>query len=115
MQTISESAMVQLLEGMPEGTTAFVSYVAGCKPTERAIEEARPHTEGPPRQPRRYFFGRIHSLFQNRYGEWCLTLFAENRDTIKDGIRFKGGYRTFNPRLGKLVVLALVRPAGRVA
>ena len=40
-----------------------------------------------------------------------MTLFAENRDTIRDGVRFEGGYRTFNPSLGKLVVLALIRPA----
>jgi hypothetical protein len=114
MQTINESEMVELLQDMPEGTTAFVSYVAGRRCTERAIEEARPHTEKP-RQPRRYFFGQIHRLFQNRHNEWCLTLFAENRDTIKDGIRFRGGYRTFNPNLGKLVVLALIRPATEAA
>ena len=114
MQTISDREMIELLKDMPEGTTAFVSYVAGRRSTERAVEEARPYTEDP-RQPCRYFFGQIHCLFQNRYDEWCLTLFAENRDTIKDGVRYQGGYRTFNPRLGKLVVLALIRPAAKAA
>jgi len=92
------------------GSTVFVSYVAGREPTGRAVEEARPHTTDPTR-PRRYLYGEVTSVWQNRLGEWCLTLFAENRDTVRNGIRFEGGYRTINPSLGKLIVLDVIRPA----
>lgn len=109
MQTLTQDEMVRIAEGAV-GATIFASYVAGRPATERAIEEARPHTTDPAR-PRRYLFGRITSVWRNRKGEWCLTLFAENRDTIRGGIRFQGGHRTINPSLGKLVVLEVIRPA----
>ncbi|KKL87775.1 hypothetical protein LCGC14_1931290, partial [marine sediment metagenome] len=105
MQAIDERGMMVRLEDIPEGSTAFVSYVAGRKAKPRAVAEAERHTRG---QPRRYFFGQVSSVWQNRFGEWCMTLFAENRDTIRDGVRFKGGYRTFNPSLGSLIVLELI-------
>ena len=109
MQTLTQQDMVEIAAGAV-GATIFVSYVAGRRATERAVEEARPHTEDPAR-PRRYLFGEITSVWQNRKGEWCLTLFAENRDTIRGGVRFKGGHRTINPSLGKLIVLDVIRPA----
>ncbi len=109
MQTLTQQDMVTIAQGAV-GATIFASYVAGRKATALAIEEATPHTTDPKR-PRRYFFGKITSVWQNKVGEWCLTLFAENRDTIKDGIRFQGGHRTLNPCLGKLVVLHVIRAA----
>ena len=109
MQTMTQDEMVAIADGIV-GATIFVSYVAGRKPTDRAVEEATPHTEDPKR-PRRYLFGRLTSVWQNRFGEWCLTLFAENRDTIKNGIRFEGGHRTINPLLGQLIVLDVIRSA----
>ena len=109
MQTLTQEQMVEIARGAV-GATIFASYVAGRPATERAVDEARRHTEGPSR-PRRYLFGRITSVWRNRKGEWCLTLFAENRDTVRDGIRFEGGHRTINPSLGKLVVLEVIRAA----
>lgn len=108
MKTMTEQEMVTIAE-QAVGATIFVSYVAGREPTEKAVEEARPHTEDPSR-PRRYLYGELTSVWRNRFGEWCLTLFAENRDTIKNGIRFEGGYRTINPSLGQLVVLDVIAP-----
>jgi hypothetical protein len=108
MKTMTETEMVRIAEAA-RGATIFVSYVAGREPTDRAVEEARPHTEDPAR-PRRYLFGTLTSVWQNRFGEWCLTLFAENRDTVRRGIRYEGGYRTVNPSLGRLVVLDVIRP-----
>jgi hypothetical protein len=109
MRTMTEQEMREVAEAAV-GATIFVSYVAGREPTARACEEARPHTEDPAR-PRRYLFGELTSVWQNRHGEWCLTLFAENRDTVRNGIRFEGGFRTINPQLGQLVVLEVIRPA----
>ena len=37
MQTIDERGMVVLLEDIPQGSTAFVSYVAGRKAKPRAV------------------------------------------------------------------------------
>lgn len=105
---MTENEMTEIAEAAV-GALIFVSYVAGRKATERAIDEARPHTEDPTRV-RRYLFGRLTSVWQNKKGEWCLTLFAENRDTIKAGVRYEGGYRTINPSLGRLVVLDVIRP-----
>ena len=109
MQTMTETEMTEIAEAAV-GALIFVSYVAGRPATDRAIAEATPHTEDPAR-PRRYLFGRLTSVWQNRFGEWCLTLFAENRDTIKNGIRFEGGHRTINPLLGQLIVLDVIRSA----
>lgn len=109
MQTMTEQEMREIAEASI-GATVFVSYVAGREPTARAIEEATPHTTDPAR-PRRYLYGELTSVWQNKHGEWCLTLLAENRDTIRKGIRFEGGYRTINPSLGQLVVLDVIAPA----
>jgi hypothetical protein len=108
MKTMTEDEMAEIAEAAV-GALIFVSYVAGRPATERAVAEAKPHTEDPAR-PRRYLFGRLTSVWQNRHGEWCLTLFAENRDTIRAGVRYEGGYRTINPSLGQLVVLDVIRP-----
>jgi len=108
MKTMTEQEMRGIAEAAI-GATIFVSYVAGREPTARAIEEAVPHTTEPAR-PRRYLYGQLTSVWQNRHGEWCLTLHAENRDTIRKGTRFEGGYRTINPSLGQLVVLDVIAP-----
>lgn len=108
MQTMTEDQMREIAE-RAVGATIFVSYVAGREPTARAVAEATPHTTDPAR-PRRYLYGTLTSVWQNRHGEWCLTLLAENRDTIKGGIRFEGGYRSINPSLGQLVVLDVIAP-----
>jgi hypothetical protein len=109
MRTMTEQEMREIAEAAV-GATVFVSYVAGREPTERAAAEAAPHTTDPAR-PRRYLYGRLTSVWQNRYGEWCLTLFAENRNTLWNDILFEGGYRTINPSLGQLVVLDVIAPA----
>jgi len=110
MKTMNEQEMRAIAE-KAIGATVFVSYVAGREPTERAVEEARPHTEDPTR-PRRYLYGELTSVWQNRLGEWCLTILAENRNTIKGKTHSEGGYRTINPSLGQLVVLDVILPPG---
>lgn len=108
MQTMTEQEMREIAE-RAVGATIFVSYVAGREPTAKAVAEAELHTKDPAR-PRRYLYGQLTSVWQNRHGEWCLTLFAENRSTLWKDIMFEGGYRTINPSLGQLIVLDVIAP-----
>jgi hypothetical protein len=109
MRILDTNDMLQTLENVPEGSVLFVSYVAGRPSTERAIAEAVRHTEDPTR-PRRYFLGELSSVWQAKNGDWILTMHVWNRDTTqKDGSLKEGGYRSFNPNLGQLVLIDLIR------
>jgi len=113
---MNDSEMVQNLNGVPEGSLLFVSYLAGRKPTEKAVREAIPHTTNPAR-PRRYFVGLLHRVWDAKNGDPILTMWVFNRSTEnKSGALSSGGWRSFNPRLGKLIVLDVIRaytPIGR--
>lgn len=99
--------MVQKLSGLPQGTFLFVSYLVGRPPTARAIEEARPHTENPTRA-RRHFVGVLTRVWTARNGDPIMTIHADNRDTIVNGFRIQGGYRSFNPALGELLAVEVL-------
>jgi hypothetical protein len=105
MEFLSANDMLWKLRHVPDGTTLFVSYLAGRKPTERAIVEATRHTTNPTR-PRRYYLGELSSVWQSQKGDWILTMKVFNRDTLQnDGSLEEGGYRSFNPDLGRLVLV----------
>ena len=91
------------LEGRPKGTRVFVSYVAGRAPTERALRESESSSDAG--ENRRHFVGSLESLWQAKNGDTIVTVQAFNRDTESpDGLK-PGGFRSFNPNLGKLLAL----------
>lgn len=105
MRFFNANDMLAKLDGVEEGDILFVSYIAGRAPTEKAIAEAVRHTEDPKR-PRRYFLGEMVSVWQAQNGDWILTMRVYNRDTIqKDGSLKEGGYRSFNPSLGEMILI----------
>jgi len=105
MQFLDADDMLWKLRHVKDGDIIFVSYVAGRPPTERAIIEAVGHTENPTR-PRRYYLGELTSVWQSSKDQWILTMKVFNRDTMqKDGTLQEGGYRSFNPELGELILI----------
>ena len=105
MRFLDANDMLWKLRHTPDGATVFVSYLAGRPATERAIAEATRHTSDPKR-PRRYYLGELSSVWNTSKGQWVLTMMAWNRDTMqKDGTLQEGGYRTFNPELGELILI----------
>jgi hypothetical protein len=106
MQTLDQNDLLDAIVSVPLGSVLFVSYVAGREPTARAIVEAAGEL------PRRYFTGVLHKVRRTKKGEWILTMWAWNRKTLqKDGTLVEGAYRTFNPVLGKLIIVDVIRPA----
>jgi hypothetical protein len=105
MRFLDANDMLWKLRHVKDGDTVFVSYLAGRPPTEKAIAEAVRHTEDPTR-PRRYYLGELTSCWQAQNGDWILTMKVFNRDTMqKDGTLQEGGYRSFNPSLGELILI----------
>ena len=101
---MTEKEMLEKLEGVPEGSTLFVSYLAGRPPTARAIREAeRSRREG---IARRHSVGKLERVWVTKKGEAVLTVLCENRDDERRGTR--DGYRTYNPSLGQLLSVELV-------
>jgi hypothetical protein len=98
---MTEQEMLRQLGTKPTGTPLFVSYDAGRKPTHRAVLEAWRHVNNPQRA-RRHFVGLLHSVWQTKKGEWVVTVFCWNRDTLASGLLEEGAFRTFNPNLGQL-------------
>lgn len=109
MEFLSSEDMLWKLRYVPIGTTVFVSYLAGRKPTKRAIAEATRHTTDPTR-PRRYYLGRLTSVWQSQKGDWLMTMKVFNRDVLQnDGSLEEGAHRSFNPNLGNLILIKVFR------
>jgi hypothetical protein len=106
LKTLNSNDLIDAIVSVPLGSVLFVSYVAGREPTCRAILEAAGEL------PRRYFTGILHKVWRTKKNEWVLTLWAWNRKTLnKDGTLTVGAYRTFNPNVGKLIIVDVIRPA----
>jgi len=106
LDTLNSNDLLDAIVSVPLGSVLFVSYVAGIEPSSRAIVEAAGE------MPRRYFTGILHKVWRTKRNEWVLTLYAWNRKTLhKDGTLTVGAYRTFNPNVGKLIVLDVIHPA----
>lgn len=111
MRFLDANDMLWKLRHTPDGSTLFVSYLAGRPATERAVAEAVRHTTDPTR-PRRYYLGELTSCWVSSKGQWILTMKVSNRDTMqKDGTLKEGGYRSFNPELGELILIDTIRKA----
>ena len=103
MKFLDSNDMLWKLRYVPDGSLIFVSYKAGRPPSERAVREAQRHTKD---SPRRYYTGRLESVWQASNGDWILTMEVFNRDTLQpDGTLKEGAYRSFNPNLGELILV----------
>lgn len=102
---LSATDMVRKLEGVPEGATVFVSYLAGREPTPRAVRESeRARREG---YAPRHFFGKLHRVWTSKKGDPILTVLCDNRDDERTGSR--EGYRSFNPNLGTMLMVEVLQ------
>lgn len=102
--------MLEALKGVAAGSAISVSYVAGRQPTDRAVREAERHVTNPTRSRHRYV-GSFVGTRVTRRGDIIMTIFADNRDTERNGSLRPGGYRTFNPNLGTLLSVEVLDEA----
>jgi hypothetical protein len=113
---MTEAEMVQTLEsakqesepGANDGSLVFVSYRAGRTPTPKAHREAfRSMCLG---LARRHCVGKLVRVWTTKKGQAVMTVFADTRDTEHyNGQMTEGGYRTFNPSLGQLYGLEVLK------
>lgn len=102
---LTAADMVNRLDGVPEGTPVFVSYLAGRAPTDRAVREAsRARREG---LSRHHFTGRVHRVWATKKGDTVLTVLCDVRDDERTGAQ--EAYRTFNPALGTMLTLEVLQ------
>jgi len=110
---MTEREMLDKLNGVPQGAKVFVSYLAGRKPTARAIREAeRARREG---LAMRHFTGTLTEVRTTKKGEAIMTVLADVRDNEQTGAHEH--FRSFNPSLGQLLhveVLELPATGGSV-
>lgn len=99
-----------LLKDLPLDSTVFVSYVPGRAPSAQALREGeRAMNEG---ISPRHFTGTFKGVSKTKRNEVVFTLWVEERDSIaRDGTKTPGAYRAFNPSLGRLLSLEVVRRA----
>lgn len=100
--------MVEVLKDVPLDSIVFVSYLAGRRPTDRAIREAsRSLAEG---IAPRHFTGKFRGIYYTqKWKEPILTVWVEERDSGNP--MSQGAYRAFNPALGRLITLEVVQVA----
>jgi hypothetical protein len=103
---ITSTEMVAKLQGVQPGAKVFVSYLAGRKPTARALVEAqKAENEG---YAKRWFAGTLESVWTTQKGEPVFRVFSHTRYNV-DNLEAEGHYRTFNPALGTLLTLEVVQ------
>ena len=108
MKTLAESDVQQILGNVRPGSVVFLSYIAGRPPTAKAVVEAE-RTVKKDGIARRHVLGNLTEVFSSKKGDLCVRVFADTRDTLKkDGTLIRGGYRTYNVNLGKLLHLAVI-------
>lgn len=101
----------EILKDLPLDSTLFVSYVAGRAPSAQALREGeRAMNEG---ISPRHFTGTFKGVRKTkRTDEVVFTLWCEERDSVhRDGTVTNGAYRAFNPSLGRLLTLEVVKKA----
>jgi len=104
---LTAKEMAEKLEQIAEGDTVFVSYIAGRKPTERAVQEAqKAEDEG---YVRRWFAGKLQGKWTTKKGDSVFCIYSHTRYNAKDP-NAQGHYRTFNPNLGKLLAVVKLAP-----
>jgi hypothetical protein len=106
---INTTKMVEILKDVPVGSKIFVSYNAGRRPGPKAAQEcARAEEEG---INLRHFTGKLEGVHVTKKGQHYFTLWVEERDSIKDGVKSQGNFRAFNPALGALHTLEVLEVA----
>ena len=100
---ITMQQMAQKLMGAQVGQEVFVSYLAGRKPTPRAIWESKKADEAYDKPiPKRWFQGRLASVRITKKGELVMTIFSTTRYNM-DSPGAEGHFRSFNPSLGTML------------
>lgn len=100
-----------ILKDLPLESTIFVSYIPGRKPHAKAYQEGERAVVDEGISPR-HFTGTFQGLSKSKRGEMVFTIWTEERDSVgRDGSKTKGAYRAFNPSLGRLLTLEVVRRA----
>lgn len=111
---INTTQMLEILKDIPAGSIIFVSYSAGRRPSDVAIQEsARAQSEG---INLRHFTGKLEGVHKKArsHNQHYFTLWVEERDSAKNGMT-PGNFRAFNPALGTLHTLTVLEVAAPVA
>jgi hypothetical protein len=105
---INATQMVEKLKDVPLDSIVFVSYLAGRRPSPQAIREAaRSRDEG---IAPRHFTGHFRGItYTQKWKQPILTVWVEERDSGTN--MTQGAYRAFNPSLGRLLTLEVLKKA----
>jgi hypothetical protein len=101
---MTEAQMIDTLRGTKKGQLLFVSYVAGRAATDESMESARRAMDAG--FAKRHFVGTFEKMWVARNGDTVFTICAFNRDSFEYGVPVEGAFRTMNPCLGKLYMIA---------
>lgn len=102
----------ELLKDLPLDSVLFVSYIPGRRPHAKAYREGERAVMQEGISPR-HFTGTFKGVSKTkRLNEVVFTLWCEERDSVhRDGTITNGAYRAFNPSLGRLLTLEVVKKA----
>jgi hypothetical protein len=93
--------IVALLANATPDTIVHIDYLAGRPANERAKQEFNQASDW--KKSGTSYVGHFVGMKTNKWGELILTLFVHNRGEI-------GSYRSFNPNLGKVRAIRVVKP-----
>lgn len=99
---LNANDLLALLSDATPDTIVHIDYSAGRPANERGKREfaaARDWNKRPTE-----YTGNFASLKRNKFGEVVLTLFVHNRGAV-------GQYRAFNPNLGEIRAIKVVKPS----
>lgn len=111
MVQLTASDVQRILKDVPVDSTLFVSYIAGREPSRQALKEAKRAVVDEGISPR-HFTGTLKEVRKTRRGETVFVIWTEERDSPRgNGGLQTGAFRCFNPALGKLLTLEVVKTA----
>ena len=107
MRRLTEEECMMRLMPAKFGDHIRVRYVPGRPPSARAIEEAQIAVDRG--LDLHVFMGSFEDIGLNRKGRFFFTLRVLDRNSTVDGEEVRGAYRAFNPSLGEVRALRVIR------
>ena len=108
MRRLTEEECIQRLMSAMIGSHVRVRYIPGRPPSARALLESQVANDRG--LDIHVFVGSLEAVAINRRGRFYFTLHTVDRNTIDaDGNELRGAPRSFNPSLGVLLALRVIR------
>jgi hypothetical protein len=105
METITATQMAEMMKDVPMDSIVFVGYLAGRPSGPQGIKEASFAREQGINLT--HYTGQFKGIRVTKKGEPVMTLWVEERDSASG----PGAYRAFNPALGTLRTLEVIKRA----